>query len=156
LIALEWARFLPDKFEFYHLGEVQASSDPISREVRIAESFTDCIGAAFLIRDRATSDTLAWLVLVFDQGLDAATYTELGNVIASRFAGNLARDLQLIEGALPSPPRTLNAPQLSRLFSMNSSREQEARVYHPARQGTLVPVRAYVLSSPTEGAKFDV
>src|SRR5690606_23584345 len=120
-----------------------------------AIDFADSAGAAFLIQDRATEDPIAWLVLVHDLGLDSATYTEMGNVIASRFAGTVARERSLAKGAWVSPPRALDSNALSRLLARRPTGGHEARHYSHLHRGHVIPIRAFVLPASMEGAAID-
>jgi hypothetical protein len=146
-----WTELLPEAFDFYHLGTVAAAAG--SRAVDAA--LTDARGAAFRVSDAETERELAWVVLAFDEGLDEDTYVEMGNVIASRFAGSLARARGLPRGAALSPPRALDAERLQRLLLAYAPRlpaGPEARLYYHRRQERVIPVRAYVLPPAPQGA----
>jgi hypothetical protein len=154
---MAWTELLPERFEFFHLGTVSAAPEP-AREAETAE-FVDARGAAFRVSDAETEVELAWVVLAFDEGLDEGldedTYVEMGNVIASRFAGALARARGLARGASLSPPLPLDAERLARLlraYAPHLPRGPEARLYHHRRHDRVIPVRAYVLPAAPQGA----
>lgn len=117
---------LPESFSFYHLGEVRmqdsAAPSPSLRDGGAVSPFvsTDRLAVAFTLQ----GDVRGALVLVFDQGLDVSTYSEMGNIIASRMVTRLG-DHEGLDVSL-SPPRILTAAQLQGL--MRSGR-REARAY---------------------------
>lgn len=148
---MAWTELLPERFEFFHLGTVTAAADAADG---LAEP-ADARGAAFRVSDAESERELAWVVLVFDEGLDEDVYVELGNVIASRFAGALARARGLPHGASLSPPRALDGERLRRLlraYAPQLSAGPETRLYHHRRPDRVIPVRAWILPAAPQGA----
>ena len=93
----------PESFEFYHLGNVEKQL-PIS-SVQSLE-LDGRSGVSFNLY----GDTTGLIVFLFEEGLDVSTYTEMGNVLASRMATQLS--IQQGWDVMISPPRFLNSAQL--------------------------------------------
>jgi hypothetical protein len=126
---------LPAGFDFYHLGNVRLLPGEES-----AEAPLDSVAVGFTLQ----GETRGLLVLFFDRGLDLSTYVEMGNVIGSRMATTL--------GAILSPPRMLEQPQLEALA--RAARTSVRRGYAHVHQGKLVTVQAWILPVPSEGTGY--
>ena len=95
----------PESFAFYHLGKVEKISSQEQTD------FSNRVGVSFNLYGESTS----LIVLLFDQKLDVSTYTEMGNVLASRIASKLGNDSGL--ETMISPPRFLTTEQLQSQIS---------------------------------------
>ena len=92
----------PEGFAFYHLGKVEKIGHSETSE----SAFLNRVGVSFNLYGEETS----LIVLLFDKTLDVSTYTEMGNVLASRIASRLGNDSGL--ETMISPPRFLSSEQL--------------------------------------------
>ena len=102
----------PEGFAFYHLGKVEKIAPSGQTEfVEPALAFDKRVGVSFNLYGEETS----LIVLLFDQKLDVSTYTEMGNVLASRIASNLCNASGL--ETMISPPRFLTSEQLQSQIS---------------------------------------
>ena len=104
---------LPQRFDFYHLGFVEAQGEDKMTVMNPGDtSEADRLAVGFSLQ----GDFKAFLVVLFDRGLDISTYTELGNILASQTASRLSRLLFLSHPeAFPimiSPPAILNSTQI--------------------------------------------
>jgi len=92
---------LPSSFGFYHLGTVELQPDwpHPTQESPLGVSF------------RLQGDLNALFVLLLDENLDLAIYSELGNILASKIANQLFADRQL--QITISPPQALSENQLA-------------------------------------------
>lgn len=124
---------LPSGFDFYDYGSVYAEAKNIPQAG--PESAEGKIGVAFSTQ----GDQRAVLVVMFDEGLDASMYTEIGNVIASRFADGLAR---VGSDVFLSPPQALGAAEIHRRLS--GAQPSLARQYYHSHSGTIVPIEVFV------------
>lgn len=109
-----FSKALPESFQFYHLGEVRPSTgenhqpSPVFdwKNSTALEGYT-AIG--FKVLDEAN----LWFVVLFEKTLDTDVYSELGNILASRFATRLQRLRDGGDSLTISPPQKLSM----RLFS---------------------------------------
>jgi hypothetical protein len=124
--------YLPEHFEFYDQGLVtrtQKSDD----QFRVGQR---TLGLAY----RIYGDWEGMIVLLIEQSLDLSMYSEIGNVIASRFASQLGDG----PDTLISPPMTLD-PELILLYSKQNQRV--AATYQHACEGKLIPLRVWILEA---------
>lgn len=126
---------LPRSFDFYHLGRIELHDDE-------ATASNDRIAVAYSIEGEAR----AVLVLILEDGLDVSTYSEAGNIIASRLATQLAtrHGLELTI----SPPRVLNHSQLTHLLNINKGGEKTARTYVHRQGSRAIELQAVLLPAP--------
>ncbi len=100
---------LPENIPFYHLGVVSRSGTiEGTSDHPMAWADLDAEGRHAFAFTLYAGEMPGTLVLLFDQGLDASIYSEIGNVMASRLADAL--------GAMPSPPRSLSPKGAERLL----------------------------------------
>lgn len=141
---------LPDHFPFYDLGEVESAGHRLPEEISPQNSFEDCYAVAF----RFYGDVSATLLVVFDKGLDVSVYSELGNILASHAATELARDHDDAQ-LMISPPRVLGEKQMARLLKERGPFLQRAYLHFcrdaPGGAGKEIPVRVIVLPTPDGG-----
>ena len=137
---------LPERFSFYHLGEIrQEASAPEFLQLHALD-----LSDQFAVGFRLSGDVQAALVLLLDEGLDVSMYSEAGNVLASQLVTELARGSEL-DVAL-SPPLTLRGPQLERLTRAGGP--SLSRNYLHAYGTNLIPMRV-LLFSGTSGVIDD-
>ena len=133
---------MPGGFSFYQLGHVEAMADEPHEETYRA--LEDRVGIAFNLE----GDIRGLLVLIVEQGLDLSTYTELGNILASRLATNLTGPGEV----MISPPIHLNHSQLERL--MRAQQPVLQRSYIHLNKNTAVTVQTLILLTPSEGVTY--
>lgn len=131
---------MPETFDFYHLGKVEARPAE-------AEDFLDLEDSVFM-GFRFQGDLNGILIAVFDRGLDLSTYTELGNIIASRFATRLS-DASSID-VMISPPQTLGEPLFRKLTSAAPS--LLSRTYRHLDGKLSVPIQVLLLPAVAQEA----
>lgn len=97
---------LPDHFPFYHLGEVrkELTQDPFE----IAHALESSVAIAY----RLQGDIRGLFVILFRPSLDPSTYSELGNIIASRTVTRLHAEKGW--DIILSPPRILSSAEIRR------------------------------------------
>lgn len=141
---------LPTGFPFYHLGTVElapASEDGHASPAQISALLNEVElqrGAAFSLQ----GDVRGLLVVLFDQGLDVSTYTELGNLIASQVVNRLY-ELGSLDVVL-SPPRLVQGRQVREWIDPQRSL-CIARTYHHVHEQTTLKVRTLILPAPAAG-----
>ena len=136
---------LPDGFAFYHLGQVE----PLPTSGRLDNTpsiYPDSIGIAYQIQ----GDLRGLFIIVLDKGLDISTYSELGNILASRMANKLSSSEEGPE-IMISPPHVLNHSQLERL--MRSQHPIIRKTYTHFDHGLSIPIQTLILLTP-EGGKY--
>jgi chemotaxis protein CheY-P-specific phosphatase CheC len=130
---------LPRSFDFYHLGQIELQEDELP-------SSSDRIAIAYTLEGEARGA----LLLLLDEGLDLSTYSEAGNIIASRLATALSARHGL--EVTISPPRVLSRAQLQTV--LNTGGEKSARSYlhrHGSRAISLEAVLLSAVTVPSEG-----
>jgi hypothetical protein len=133
---------LPENFPFYHLGEVQLDVSQATPDSVLANADSDDrLAIAYSLQ----GELRGLLAVIFEQGLDISTYSELGNIIASRMATQLEAEHGLAVSI--SPPRILSSLQFKNLLKQGGP--HLARIYQHQHQGQIIPLRALVMS--TEG-----
>ena len=135
----------PGGFAFYDQGKVVL--DKTSTPEGIEELPNDGIGVAFSVypmnESKSDSTHLQTLLLtVFEQGLDASVYAEIGNIIASRFAGSLSKLIS--EEVMITPPLSLKPPAVQRLIRMKRQTLSRRRYFHN-HNNKLIPIDVLVL-----------
>ena len=126
---------LPPSFDFYHLGRIELDDAKIPIDLE----------GHFAIGFRFEGEARGVLLLLVGEGLDASTYSEAGNIIASRMASDLYAHHGL--DVTISPPHVLSDKQLKAVFAAGT-RPLSARAYvHRHRElGKLgVPLQAVLL-----------
>ena len=139
---------LPSDFNFYHLGEVRRQETPsnplhhLEATSPLGLASSDRLAVAFSLH----GDAKGALVLIFDQGLDVSTYSEVGNIIASRMSTHLSESEGL--DVMISPPRVLSNAQIQGFLR---SADAQSRTYHhhPGRSGQ--PARFHAVVVMMEG-----
>jgi hypothetical protein len=141
---------LPQEFDFYHLGRIELSDEPAS--LLQANAATDALGIASDDRVAVTyalqGEVQGALALLLDGGLDVSTYSEAGNIIASRMATALAANED--REVTISPPRVLSGERLRKWIE---GAKPATRTYLHQHEGRTVRLTALVLSAsifPTE------
>jgi hypothetical protein len=127
---------LPDELPFYHLGEIRRADDAAAGEgvAGAAEAdFAQLRGVGF----RLAGELNGVFIIAFDRDLDASTYTEMGNVLASRLATEMSR--RAGRPVRLSPPHALEGAPLRELLTGPAG--ESFRFIHHWR-GTAIPVRA--------------
>lgn len=140
------SQLLPEKIEFYHLGEVRLEQP---------RSNMALTGSDLDLRNRtAISFTLrgelqAAVVLLVRQGLDISMYSELGNIIASRLVTRLS-DEREIDDVL-SAPRVIAAEQLEFITLLSTSAICRTYVHlHPGSAGNETRLDLIIYTHATE------
>jgi hypothetical protein len=126
-------------FDFYHLGQVLPEAPGGA-----PEDLADLRAMAFTLQ----GESRGVFAVAFDRALDASTYTELGNVLASRFADGLSRARG--HAVLISPPRELEGSRLAALAALSRG-PVIRRAYLHVHNGVAVRVEALILPVPSEG-----
>lgn len=134
-ILNHFADALPKTFDFYHLGKVELQ----------AQSF-DIDPESTAVAFRIQGDVAVWAIVFFARELDASTYTELGNVLASKIATYL--NSQIGTEVMVSSPHMLNSPQLERILTHASPLIR--RTYMHFRKESIVPIEAWIISATGE------
>lgn len=129
---------LPAEFDFYDQGKVKIH-DTLDLEVS-----ADSVGVAFSIypMDESHEGFRSVLLAVFAPGLDKDFYTEMGNIIASRFATQIGNELE--EPTMVTPPLFLKNAAVTRLIRLKDQVLSKNR-YHHTHDGQLTPVDVFVL-----------
>lgn len=132
---------LPENFDFYHLGPVQALSEatPFVNPDEETKG-TDLQGIGYSLQ----GDVQAAVLLLIPAGLDTSVYSELGNIIASQFADGLAKDSGC--DVLVSPPRIMAKAALERLI--RGSDLMAKKTYHFLDNGNVVQIEVQILYAP--------
>jgi hypothetical protein len=138
---------LPRDFDFYHLGRITLSDEPTEIPAPLTHASPlfsdDRIAVAFALQ----GDTPGALVLLLDGSLDVSTYSEAGNIIASRLATSLASR----EGreVTVSPPRVISRERLQQMLNGGAA---SARTYLHQQGQRTVRLTALVLEARTGNA----
>ncbi len=123
----------PAHFPFYHLGTVELADETTAPQA--FDSFHDMRAIGYALHEERAA-----LILLFDQGLDPSTYSEMGNIIASRLSSAI------------SPPRNMEPGRVAAL--VRSADLVETRTYFHTHGGITVTVHALLLTAPSEGAAY--
>jgi hypothetical protein len=124
---------LPEAMPFYHLGEVRLSEEILPTQKELAEM--EVLGFSF------QGDLRGLMLVLFDPGLDASVYAEMGNLIAANTATRLSRERAL--DVLISPPKKLETALVSKIIDQGSMIIH--RTYLHVHQGKSVPVQTWIL-----------
>jgi len=133
---------LPDQFVFYDLGTVERVG---SKSEVVEEIQKDQVGVAFSIfssEDLSPVGVRSLLLLTFDEGLETDVYMEVGNILASRVAGQIHR--RVGESILITPPLLLKNPAVQRLVQMKKHVLTDCNYQH-AHNGKLIPLRVTMM-----------
>jgi hypothetical protein len=138
---MEWntkqlGQYLPNQFDFYHLGEVERCEQG-------DELFLDDLSS---VAYKINGDVNGLMITLVPQGLDLSVYSELGNILASRLATALTEKLGL--DVMISSPSLLKVEELQRLLERNYQRITST--YQHRYQGTSVRVEVLILIVPEE------
>ncbi|MCM2278404.1 MAG: chemotaxis protein CheC [Oligoflexia bacterium] len=136
---------LPEGFAFYSLGNLEVAPAGVRPEAgpELAELSEEALGELALVAFRYSGDARGVVITAFDRGLDLSIYTELGNILASRFADRLAA-LEDGVGISISPPIELPPERFAKMLKGTSQRRVE-RIYHHIAGQSRIPVRMVVL-----------
>ncbi|HAR43866.1 MAG TPA: hypothetical protein DCS07_14730 [Bdellovibrionales bacterium] len=136
---------LPRNFDFYDLGNVELSPTPETGGTETAETpeFSKLLEDHHAIAFSFRGELKALMVVTFDKGLDLSTYSELGNILASRLAMRLYDDSGV--DVLLSPPQTLSATQIEILPRLGSLIAQ--RTYRHFDRGQIVTINTFLLAN---------
>lgn len=134
------ASALPTQFDFYHLGKVE--QQPLSN----SNFFRDACAVGF----RLLGDLNGLMIVLFEKDLDHSTYTEFGNLLASRLATQLQTENGL--DVMISPPQSLEHGLVQKLLEKNSSIIR--RTYAHFYKNSVISVETLVLSAPSEGIGY--
>lgn len=138
---------LPRAFEFYHLGQVTLSDEPTPLPMPFAHTmplFSDeRIAVAFSLQ----GESHGALVMLFDGSLDVSTYSEAGNIIASRLATSLAA--QDGREVTVSPPRVVSHERLQQMLNGGTA---SAKTYLHQQGQRTIRLTALVLEARTGNA----
>ncbi len=160
---------LPHEFQFYHLGKVELQSidvstarSPVAPGIQLFTAQQDSLQflstalEELITIDFKETDAIAYhlfgdlralIIILFAKDLDFATYSELGNVLASKIANQLSLD----NGAdiLISPPQQLNHAQIEQLIQNKNTVIR--RTYTHLNKNSVIPIATWVLPTPSEG-----
>jgi hypothetical protein len=106
-------RSLPDRFPFYHLGEIAVSESQFTDSSQIETEGRSAIGI------RIYGDFPAMLLVLVDEGLDLSIYSEVANILASRLSTQLSASQEM--DILISAPTPLSASRLKDLIRPNQA-----------------------------------
>ncbi len=134
----------PGGFDFYDLGRVVPGQEPGDS---VEDMQDDRMGVAFSVypmdeKEPGAEGLRTLLLAVFEEGLELEIYTEIGNVIASRFAGGLSKLLS--EEVMITPPLTLKPAAVQRLIQMKRQTITRKRYIH-SFQNKVIPIDIMVL-----------
>ena len=130
---------LPTQFPFYHLGRVERSNSTPPLTLTEIESLRAVVFEVF-------GEQKVWLALLFEPGLDPSMYSELGNILAARFADSLSRKEG--ESVLISPPKSVESKTLIRMIHSGNHFER-AQYIHQAPNGAI-EIEALIFTSDVE------
>jgi hypothetical protein len=139
---------LPDQFNFYDLGTVERGENRGEAD----EIQPDQIGVAFSIyssEELSPIGVRSLMLLTFDEGLQADIYMEIGNILASRIAGQIHRKVG--ESILITPPLLLKNPAVQRLVQMKSHVLTDC-TYRHVHDGKSIPLRVTVMKVEGDSA----
>lgn len=139
----QWAEALPESFPFYHMGNVEVSRQS---QVSIEISPEDHVVLGF----RLLGDMRGILFVIFDRGLDLSMYTEMGNILASRFATRLSEKEDV--DVMISAPAEINEEEFHRSITVSQATRLIHRTYVHDHNQISIPVQMLVLPMPSEGA----
>ena len=134
---------LPEQFNFYDLGTVQRTdknTDLIDKKI-----LSNQIGVAFSIyssEDLSPVGVRSLLLLTFDEDLESDMYMEIGNILASRVAGQIHR--RVGESILITPPLLLKNPSVQRLVQMKKHVLTDCTYQH-IHNGKQIPLRVTMM-----------
>ncbi len=142
---MHFNQHFPDSFDFYHLGLVEKQLPQAEEPLDQAPTPESRIGFAFEVK----GESRAWIVVLFDSKMDPSVCSEMGNVLASRFADRMSAS----EGGRVwiSPPRSLAGARLTAMLEELTKRGTKTTYLHQIPEG-WAEVEAWVLTAPWEGA----
>jgi hypothetical protein len=133
---------LPQSFDFYGMGKVEAQETEVSTEAEPGEGKVGVAFSVFPMLDAEDPKFRTLLLTVFDDGMETEMYSEIGNIIASRFATGVSKALS--EDITITPPLLLKTPAVQRLTRMKKQTLTVKRYVH-AHEQKLIPIEVYVL-----------
>jgi len=140
--SAEWLQAFPTSFDFYHMGTVHArEGSPFATFELESALLKDSHAVGFWIE----ADSRALMILLFDRELDHSTYTEMGNILASRLATELSRRHGI--DTLISPPRVLSMARVERAARSASAATPRVlqKTYVHQHKNRHVPVEVLIL-----------
>jgi len=126
---------LPDSFKFYHLGEVRAEDSEES-----PNAFYDDIHESTLISYRFEGDVKGLILVAIEKELDISIYSEMGNIIASRFANSLSR---LGQDVMICSPTILDSKKVSQLLKFST--DNHLKTYSHLTGGASIKIRVLTM-----------
>ncbi len=129
----------PVEFDFYHLGKIQRaeSHQPSGADAVLIPPHHEPMGLTF------HGDFTGVLILWVREGLDFSMYAEVGNIIASQIATQLASRHAV--DCVISPPQRLKESQLRTLLSAFPIRHSQT--YTHTLEGEVVRLPALFLGA---------
>lgn len=138
---------LPERFPFFHLGEVALELDSRQGLADDDAAAEDRARIAF----RLLGELEGWLVIAVDAAVDLSMYSELGNILASQLANRLHRDQG--REIMISPPEPLDPERWESLLASlpEEDRAPVRRRYLHAHDGRVVPVDTWIFARDRKG-----
>ncbi|MDR3608557.1 MAG: hypothetical protein P4M08_14430 [Oligoflexia bacterium] len=137
---------LPEKFPFYHLGEVAVAETPGAGLI-LADAAEIEIADRSALGIRLQGDVRATLLVLIDEELDLSIYSEIANILASRLATELSanHDLDLMISA----PSAVSPARLASI--LQPGRNVFKKHYLHRYSGLTLPVDAVVIIDAPSG-----
>ena len=142
---------LPKEFEFYHLGKVKLQEAALASPrpdffPAASEDQVPAIGYSF------RGDVTGVLILGVPGGADLSVYAELGNIIASQIATQLATQDGL--DVMISAPNFLSSSALRKLVSGGTHIESRTYLHHLDQ--AAIAISAWIVPSTFDAAARNV
>jgi hypothetical protein len=144
--GLDWKTLLPQRFEFYHLGQVEAQSTGLPFEPFEENQLDESSILGFQLYGSAR----VLLILLFDKALDLSTYSELGNVLTSQVATQL--NSKIGTDTMISPPELITSQQLQNL--LRRSKPSIRRTYRHSFGDLVILLEALIFPVSPEGIGY--
>ncbi|OFZ79173.1 MAG: hypothetical protein A2583_00585 [Bdellovibrionales bacterium RIFOXYD1_FULL_53_11] len=145
--AIIFERSLPEGFGFYNLGEV--------RELPLDGPAAPEPGGEAAERDafvfRLSGELSGFVAVAFDCGLDPSACSEIGNIIAGKFASNL-RSRHGIE-VMISPPIKTSSRQAEAAAAILKHDSITRKKYCHFHNGTIIRMDALVAATPARSSR---
>jgi CheC-like family len=139
----QFSNSFPRDFDFYHLGKVALTpSNTLFEELTVDDLDT--------VIFHLYGDVRALVILFFQKSLDRSTYTELGNVLASQIATQLAS--QTGTDVMISPPQHLNDSQRNQIIRHKLPLIRKNYLHYV--ENLVVPLETWVLPFSSEGVGY--
>jgi hypothetical protein len=132
------ANALPDYFQFYDYGTIEAQTAPSQLDFTHAVKFN------------IFGDLEALLVVLFSKDLDPSIYSEVGNILASQAVSQLNRQKEL--GIMISPPEVLTEKQIGIILEMKQA--FITRPYAHLIGDQMIPLEILILPISYNGAGY--